>query len=95
MRYKRKDEEQLVYEGQSMAGSILSLDRAFDNPMYDAKRTTTVKRTKSSEKLHETNPNSLQVTQEQQQQQHEDNPMYNLPEIEDDLNKIVNIDSEI
>lgn len=42
MRYKNKDEEQLVYEGQSIAGSILSLDRrSFDNPMYGSGSTST------------------------------------------------------
>lgn len=78
-----------------MAGSILSLDRAFDNPMYGQQTSaststgeTTVKRTKSTAKLDKTNSYSFQVMQEQKLQE---NPMYK----DDDLDKIENVDSEI
>lgn len=81
-----------------MAGSILSLDRAFDNPMYSGHQTsaststgeTTVRwNRKLTAKLFKTNLNSFQIIQEQKLQE---NPMYNLPE---KVEKIENIDSEM
>lgn len=81
-----------------MAGSILSLDRAFDNPMYGQQTSaststgeTTVKKqsSKFTAKLCKTNLHLFQIIQEQKLLQ--ENPMCK----DDDLNKIENVDSEI